>query len=194
MHLIVGLGNPGSEYAETRHNIGFLCIDELLRSLTTGSEKNEKKAITYRFDLGDHKLMLAKPQTYMNRSGDSVLALMQFYKIPRQQLLVIHDDIDLPFGQLRLQGARGHGGQNGIRHIHQVLGSNDYMRLKLGVGRPSHPGMDISQWVLSRFSSQEQPELDVFLQRASQAALSWLQKGPLRAMDEFNQKNQKKET
>lgn len=189
--MIVGLGNPGREYENTRHNIGFMVVDEYLRSALLPQEKTEKKALTYKTKIGTESVLFVKPQTYMNLSGESVVALMNYYKVDPEHLLVLHDDIDLAFGQIKLQKKRGHGGQNGIRNIHQLLGHNDYMRLKLGVGRPSHPGMDVAAWVLSKFKNDEQTELQDLLNRGCKALESFVIDGPKKAMEEFNQNPKK---
>ena len=193
MHLIVGLGNPGREYEDTRHNIGFMVIDELIRSQAMISEKTEKKALTYKGKIGTETCLFVKPQTFMNLSGESVVPLMQYYKIEPENLLVLHDDIDLAFTQMKFQASRGHGGQNGIRNIHQLLGHNNYMRLKLGVGRPSHPSMDVSSWVLGKFKNDEQNDLNDFLARSVSAVETFVKEGKKAAMEEFNQKTKKKE-
>jgi PTH1 family peptidyl-tRNA hydrolase len=188
MFMIVGLGNPGREYDDTRHNIGFAVIDELVRSNPLATEKTEKKALTYKVKIGTESCLLVKPQTYMNLSGESVVPLMSYYKVPPEKLLVIHDDIDMAFCQMKLQSNRGHGGQNGIRNIHQLLGHNKYMRLKMGVGRPSHPRQDVASWVLSKFKNDEQSDLQDFLSRATDAVTCFVKEGPKQAMEIYNQK------
>lgn len=162
MWLIVGLGNPGTKYLFTRHNVGFMAIDSYLRSIGQPPEKKQHKSITASFTIEGLKVLMAKPQTYMNNSGEAVLLLSQFYKIPSEHILVLHDEIELPFGQLKLQHQRGHGGHNGIRDIHSRLGTNNYYRLRIGVGRPDGK-MDVSAHVLSSFNESEQSHLpDVF--------------------------------
>lgn len=192
MFLIAGLGNPGREYENTRHNIGFAVIDRYLQKFPMSNEKQEKKALTYKIKVGSEDCLLVKPQTYMNLSGESVVGLMNYYKIPAEKLLVLHDDIDLAFTQMKLQVNRGHGGQNGIRNIHQLLGHNKYMRLKLGVGRPSHPGMDVSSWVLGKFKNDEQNDLDEFVDKACDAIESFILDGPKKSMELYNQNNKGK--
>ena len=191
MFLIVCLGNPVREYEETRHNIGFMVIDEILRSQPMATEKKEKKALTYKVKMGTKDCLLVKPQTFMNLSGEAVVPLMSYYKVEPENLLVLHDDIDLAFTQMKFQSSRGHGGQNGIRNIHQLLGHNQYMRLKLGVGRPSHPSQDVSSWVLGKFKSDEQNDLEDFLYRSTKAVECFVQEGKKAAMEEFNQKTKK---
>ncbi len=169
MWLVVGLGNPGSKYLLTRHNIGFMAVDAFLTSTGQPSYKTEKKAVTYHMQLDDQKIIFAQPQTYMNLSGQSVQGLAEFYKIKPQNIIVIHDEIDQDFGVIRIQTKRGHGGHNGIRDINEKLGSNDYIRVRLGVGRPANPKMDVAAYVLQNFSKEEQDYLPDFLNKSSDA-------------------------
>ena len=187
MKLIVGLGNPGPKYQITRHNVGFLFIDALVESATGGRRyKSEFKAETQRFELAGSGVIVCKPQTFMNLSGDSVQPLLQFYNLTPADLLVVHDEVDLPFGALRFQTKRGHGGHNGIRDIHQKLGTNEYGRLRLGVDRPPQPGPEIHEWVLSAFSRAEQDALPAALGHAIKGVELWLQKGLSEAATKFN--------
>lgn len=167
MWLIVGLGNPGDKYRFHRHNVGFLLIDWMREALSSTAEKVERKALTSTINLSQTNLLLAKPQTFMNLSGESVLSLSQFYKIPPDRMLVAHDDVDLEFGQLKLQKARGHGGQNGVRDIHLKLGTNDYPRLRIGVGRPKIAQMSVADYVLQNFDSLELSELNMIFKKAT---------------------------
>lgn len=164
MWLVVGLGNPGSQYQMNRHNIGFMAVDAWVQSMNGGAFRSEHKAETKKLKLEienkSEEILIAKPQTYMNKSGESVQALMNFYKIPLENVLVVHDDIDQPFGSMKFHKNRGHGGQNGVRSITEVLGTMDYARLKLGVGRPEHPGFDIGDYVLSNFPKTETAALN----------------------------------
>lgn len=186
MFLIVGLGNPGSKYAFNRHNIGFLACDYWLKSLNGSDYREEHKALTKKFKLNDHDVLLAKPQTFMNLSGESVVAMMNFYKIPKENLLVIHDDIDLPFGTMKLQHNRGAGGQNGVKSISQLLGHSEYARLKMGVGRPSHPDFAVSDYVLGNFPKEEAAVLDRYLETAADAVESFILEGLNKASTKFN--------
>jgi PTH1 family peptidyl-tRNA hydrolase len=139
IQLIVGLGNPGPDYADTRHNVGFWLLDALARR--NGSVfrmENKFKGEAVRISISGHSLWLLKPMTYMNRSGESVVSIANFYKLPRSTILVIHDDIDLPPGTLRLKRSGGHGGNNGVRDIIRHLGGDDFLRLRIGVGHPGH--------------------------------------------------------
>ncbi len=188
MHLIVGLGNPGPKYTYTRHNIGFLCIDEFINRYALGPAKIEKKAEVWKGRIGTKTVLFAKPQTFMNLSGQSVGPLMQFYKIEAENLIVLHDDVDLPYKRMKMQVNRGHGGQNGVRDIHKVLGHNQYARLKLGIGRPTNPRMDIADFVLSRFSEDEMLDLEAYLERAMDAVELFVTDGLEKAADTYNRK------
>ena len=170
MKLVVGLGNPGPKYALTRHNIGFMVIDVLADAFGEGARfRNEFKAETLRIYLGGQSVLLCKPQTFMNLSGEAVQALVNMYKIAIEDILVVHDEIDIPFGQIRFQSKRGAGGHNGIKSVHQMLGSDEYGRLRLGVGRPPvftdaegnkvRGSMEGHEYVLHPFSKEEQNRL-----------------------------------
>lgn len=186
MFLIVGLGNPGSKYAMTRHNIGFMACDYWLKSLGGADWRDEHKAQTKKFKIDGHEVLLAKPQTYMNLSGESVIALMNFYKIDRANLLVLHDEVDFPFGTIKMQFNRSAGGQNGVKNITQLLGTQEYARLRLGVGRPPHPDFALADYVLGNFSKEEQTNLDKVLDTASDAIESFILEGLNKASTKFN--------
>lgn len=186
MWLIVGLGNPGDRYTWTRHNIGFLAIDMIQKLSSASGWHQEHKALTSKVSLFGTQLLLAKPQTFMNLSGESVVAVMNFYKIPQEQLIVLHDEIDIPFQHIRFHKNRGAGGHNGIKSISGLMGTNDYTRLKLGVGRPPHPSMNPADYVLQKFNETELQELDPFLQRGTKALECYLQYGLNKASSLFN--------
>jgi PTH1 family peptidyl-tRNA hydrolase len=191
MWLIVGLGNPGPQYALTRHNIGFLCLDLLEKGLNGSGWNTEHKAQVSRVKWTSEKnipenVILVKPQTYMNRSGESVQAIMHFYKIPQDHVIVAHDDIDQAFGSMKFHKNRGHGGHNGIRNISELLGNADYLRLKLGVGRPPHPEMQVADYVLQKFSQEEQNHLTDFLNKAGDAVEVAIFEGLGKASTLFN--------
>lgn len=159
MFVLVGLGNPGPKYETTRHNAGFLVLDLLLEAQGGRFENSKFKGEMGRAKLLGEDCYFLKPMTYMNKSGESVAALMRFYKVPNKNLIVLHDDIDVPTGKVKAKAGGGHGGNNGIRSIIQCLGTNDFHRIKLGVGRPADheetSNMEVHDWVLSRFSDQE---------------------------------------
>ncbi|MCS6993546.1 MAG: aminoacyl-tRNA hydrolase [Anaerolineales bacterium] len=184
-YLIVGLGNPGREYAQTRHNIGFMLIDRLSVRLNAQGMKIQSKAIVITTQYEGRKLILAKPQTYMNLSGQSVQGLVRFYKVPLDHLLVAHDDLDLPFCTIRMRPGGGAGGQKGVKSIIEQLGTPDFPRLRLGIDRP--PGrMDAAAYVLQEFSQKELLTVSETLDRAAEAALTWVTEGLNAAMNKFN--------
>lgn len=186
MFLIVGLGNPGSKYSMNRHNIGFMACDYFLKSIGGNDYREEHKALTRKFKLDDKEVLLAKPQTFMNLSGESVVALMNFYKVARENLLVIHDEIDQPYGTIKLQFNRGHAGQNGVRSINTLMGTQEYARLRLGVGRPPDPRFSVGDYVLGNFPKEEQATLDQFLEKASDAIESFILEGLNKASTKYN--------
>lgn len=184
-YLIVGLGNPGREYQLNRHNIGFMLIDRLCRELLTTPGMVQSKAIIAKAQFAGKKVILAKPQTYMNLSGQSVSSLVRFYKIPYDRLLVAHDDLDLPLGTIRLRPGGGSGGQKGVSSIIQQLGTQNFPRLRIGIGRP--PGrMDAAAYVLQDFNQEERELLPEVLDRAAKAALAFIEHGLETAMNQFN--------
>jgi PTH1 family peptidyl-tRNA hydrolase len=188
MKMIVGLGNPGQKYQLTRHNIGFMVVDALAREFCQGAFKSEHKAQTSKMRLGSKQALLVKPQTYMNLSGESVLALTKYYSIDLDDLVVVHDEVDQAFGSLVYQTNRGHGGHNGIRNIHQLLGRKDYDRLRLGVGRPSHSGQAVADYVLQNFSKQEMTLLPELLELAAESLCHYIQEGFEKTATKFNRK------
>lgn len=187
MKMIVGLGNPGPKYLMTRHNIGFMVIDALAHSWGQDSQfREEKKAFVLKTTFEKENILLVKPQTFMNLSGEAVQPLMHFYKVELDDLLVIHDDVDSPFAQMRFQKKRGHGGQNGVRNIHEKLGSNEYGRLKMGVGRPSHPAQAVAAHVLENFNASEMKVLPDFLSLACEAVEHFIIQGLDKTANEYN--------
>lgn len=186
MWLVVGLGNPGNQYKLTRHNVGFMAIDYLIQGYGNPAVKNQFKAEVAQIKIKDEPVILCKPQTFMNLSGESVQPLLGFYKIPQEKLIVIHDDIDQPFNNMKIHKNRGHGGHNGIRSISGLLGSADYIRLKLGVGRPENPNIPVADYVLGKFSQDEFNQMPDFLNRGCDAIESILFDGIQKASTKFN--------
>jgi PTH1 family peptidyl-tRNA hydrolase len=183
--LLIGLGNPGREYKDNRHNSGFMTIDRLAVRLDARGMKVQSKAIVTSAVHADHKLILAKPQTFMNLSGQSVQGLVNFYKVPLANLMIIADDLDLPFGTVRIRASGGAGGQRGMGSIIQHLGSNDFPRLRIGIGRP--PGrMDPAAYVLQDFSKEDLKLLPEILGHAEEAVLEYVVNGLNAAMNKFN--------
>jgi len=186
--LIVGLGNPGRTYRNTRHNIGFMVIDRVAADLNCVLSKVQNKAIVGFSRINDSKVILAKPQTYMNLSGSSVSSLLKFYKVSLSNLLLVHDDVDIPFGQIRMRPGGGSAGQKGAESTIQRLGSKAFPRLRMGIGQP--PGhMDSADYVLQAFGKADEQELTEFIQRASQAVQCFIVDGLDTAMNKFNPKN-----
>lgn len=184
-YLIVGLGNPGREYRNTRHNIGFLAIDALAKSLNVTLGKVQSKALVGQGKIGSNKVILVKPQTYMNLSGQAVSGLLNFYKISAEHLIVIHDDIDLPFGTIRIRPGGGSAGQRGVKSIIEKVGTQEFARMRLGVGRP--PGqMEAAAYVLQPFTKEDEEFLVNFLAKAAEAANEFVNNGLNAAMNKYN--------
>ena len=184
--LIVGLGNPGPEYAKTRHNIGFRCIDILADKLGVRIDRAKFEGLYGQTEYRGNKLYLLKPLTYMNLSGRSVLQLSSFFKIPPQRIIVLFDDISLEPGRLRVRGNGSAGGHNGIKSIIAELGSQEFPRVKIGVGAKPHPDFDLAAWVLSTFSASEEKALAVSLENGAKAALTLMTQGVSEAANQFN--------
>jgi len=183
--LLIGLGNPGREFRDNRHNAGFMTLDRLAVRLNARGMRLQSKAIVTSAIHEDHKLILAKPQTFMNLSGQSVQGLVNFYKVPLSNLMVIADDLDLPFGTVRIRASGGAGGQRGMGSIITQLGSNDFPRLRIGIGRP--PGrMEPAAYVLQDFSREDLKLLPEILGHAEEAVLEYVVNGLNAAMNKFN--------
>ena len=184
--LIVGLGNPGKEYEHSRHNCGFRALDILAGKLNAKVDKLKFQGLYAQVSYNGTKLFLLKPQTYMNLSGKSVVQLSAFYKIPPQRIIVLFDDISLAPGRLRVRGDGSAGGHNGIKSIIQELGSQDFPRVKIGVGAKPNPDYDLADWVLGSFSALDEKSMAVSLENAGQAALAIIDKGVPEAENRFN--------
>jgi PTH1 family peptidyl-tRNA hydrolase len=183
--LIIGLGNPGREYRNNRHNAGFMVVDRLAERLGVKFSRLESKALVAKADYEGQRLVLAKPQTYMNLSGQPASALLRFYKAPTDHLLVATDDVDLPLGTLRIRPGGGSAGQKGLASIIERLGTQEFARLRVGIDRP--PGrMEAAAYVLQDFSPGEQEALQAALQRAVEAILVFASEGLNSAMNKFN--------
>lgn len=184
-YLIVGLGNPGKEYSKTRHNAGFMVIDAISEKTGISLSRVKSKAIIGDGKFNGCKVILAKPQTYMNLSGQSISALARFYKVENDHILVIHDDLDLPLGTLRIRPNGGPGGQKGVKSTIEKLGSPEFPRIRFGIGRP--PGrMDPKAYVLEKFLPREQEEFEFSLMRARDAALAFISDGLEKSMNQYN--------
>lgn len=186
MKMIVGLGNPGKEYAGTRHNIGFLCINKIAKAQGISLSQRGSQAHSGAGEIEGNKVALAKPQTYMNLSGKAVKLLMQRYKAAIGDILVIHDDLDLPPGRIRLSTGGGSGGHKGINSIIACLGSRDFPRIRVGIGRPANNGEDVIDYVLERFSLDDKKVIEDAIDRVSEVVLCVLEEGMTAAMNKYN--------
>ena len=183
--LIVGLGNPGQQYAGNRHNVGYMCCDALAASMGTSLKRDRSRAMAGTGSLAGVRVIVAKPISFMNLSGGPTAALRAFYKIPNDRILVAHDELDLPFGTIRLKLGGGDNGHNGLRSITSSLGTRDYYRLRIGIGRP--PGrMDPADYVLRDFAAGERQELPELTSRAAEAAEILLTQGLAVAQNAFH--------
>lgn len=184
--LIVGLGNPGKEYANTKHNCGFRAIDLIAEKLNCKIDKAKFQGLYGQATFSGTKLYLLKPQTYMNLSGRSVLQMSAYFNVPPQKIIVLFDDISLEPGRLRLRSDGSAGGHNGIKSIIAELGSQDFPRVKIGVGGKPHKDADLADWVLSGFTSAEEKLMAVSLNNAADAALCIIEKGLAEAANRYN--------
>ncbi len=184
MRVVVGLRNPGAEYEGTRHNVGFEVVDVLTRrhGARFGRGKLRLRSMIADLRIGDEGAVVAVPNSYMNESGGPVRSVLSYYKASAGDLLVVHDDIDLAFGRLRVQVGGGSGGHNGIRSIEHLLGSREFSRLKVGVGRPTG-SMDPADFVLRRFSKTERPEVDLLVEDGADVVERWLE-DPIKAQEQ----------
>jgi len=186
IRMVVGLGNPGDAYRETRHNAGFLVLDQISEIFSIAMDRKKFDVVLGRGHWRDRELTLAKPQAYMNRSGPPVSRLAGYFKIPFDEILVVHDDIDLPFGRLQIKENGGHGGHNGIKSLMDAFGGGNFSRLRIGIGRSAN--IAVSDHVLGRFSAEEDRILDRVLKRARDAVVTIIEKGLQEGMNAFNQR------
>lgn len=185
--LVVGLGNPGARYARTRHNIGFVAVERWAEDCSPTSSPNWQdkwKGLTTTVTCGRQRCVLLRPQTYMNRSGGSVVPAAQFHRVPPPQIVVVHDEIDFPPGRLAIKKGGGHGGHNGLRDIVSQLGSADFLRIRLGVGRPVHG--EVADYVLSEFTAADLDAAEDLARRAASALTCMMTDGVVMAMNKFN--------
>lgn len=184
--LIVCLGNPGEQYEGTRHNVGFMVADELAERKGIPIQRLKFKALTNTTRLGGSGVLLMKPITYMNLSGEAVRQAADFYKVAPEHVLVISDDVSLPVGKLRIRKGGSAGGHNGLKSIIARLGTDQFPRIKVGVGEKPHPDYDMADWVLGKFSGEDRTAICAAVKRAADAVESYIQDGPERAMGIFN--------
>ncbi len=184
--IIAGLGNPGKKYEHSRHNVGFDTLDILADSLHTRVDRIKFKALTGMADIGGEKVLLMKPQTYMNLSGQAVRQAADFYKVPPEHIIVLFDDISLDPGRVRVRADGSAGGHNGIKSIIAELGSQNFPRVKVGVGSKPHPDYDLADWVLGRFSGEDKKQAEAAMRRAAEAAAEIVRSGPQQAANKYN--------
>lgn len=185
-YMIVGLGNPGSEYEATRHNAGFIVVDMLAEKLGCGLTKLKFKSLYGTADIGGKKCLILKPQTFMNNSGEAVRDAAAFYKIPAENIIVVSDDISLDVGRLRIRRKGSDGGHNGLKSIIYLLNNDNFARIKVGVGKKPHPDYDLAAWVLSRFKNDEVDDLKKAAENACDAIKLMVEGKTDMAMNKFN--------
>ncbi|HZK43888.1 MAG TPA: aminoacyl-tRNA hydrolase [Syntrophomonadaceae bacterium] len=183
MKIVVGLGNPGRKYSGTRHNIGFMVVEELANRYRVEKEESKYDAIIGHIRIGVEKVLLVKPLTYMNLSGKTVQPLVHFYKLDLDDLIVIYDDMDLETGKIRLRTSGGTGGHKGIESISQRLSKQEFPRIRGGIGRPPNEAIE---WVLGKFNPDEKPDIDAMIINAADAVECWVKYGMDKAMNEYN--------
>ena len=184
--LVVFLGNPGPKYAGTRHNAGFLTAEKCEKDTGARILRSRFHALTDQCRVGDQTLLLMKPQTYMNLSGDAVIEAVRFYKLPPERVLVVSDDVSLPVGKLRVRTKGSAGGHNGLKSIIARLGTDQFPRIKLGVGAPPHPDYDMADWVLGVLRNEDAALSDQAAERAWEAVKCYVQYGPTQTMNRYN--------
>ncbi|MFW6035373.1 MAG: aminoacyl-tRNA hydrolase [Halothermotrichaceae bacterium] len=186
MYLITGLGNPGRKYENTRHNVGFKAIYSLAEKYNIKKTSRKFKAITARTRIAGQKVIMVQPQTYMNNSGESVKLVKDYYDIPIDKIIIIYDDMDLSLGQIRIKKKGSAGGHNGLKNIIKMLGSNKIPRIRIGIGRPENKYIDVVDYVLSRFSGDENKEVEQAINKVTNAVEEILDNGFNVAMNKFN--------
>ena len=184
--LVVFLGNPGPKYACTRHNAGFMAGEAMEKKLGVSINRLRFKALTADAEIGGEKVLLMKPQTFMNLSGDAVGEAARFYKIPPEHVIVVSDEVSLPLARLRVRPKGSAGGHNGLKSIIAALGSDAFPRVRIGVGAPPHPDYDMADWVLSVFRNQDLEDMRAAADRAAEAVICYIGEGPEPTMNRFN--------
>lgn len=184
--IVAFLGNPGLKYNGTRHNAGFMAADAMEKKLGVRINKMRFKALTQTVDIGLHKVLLMKPQTYMNLSGDAIAQAAKFYKVPPERVIVVSDETALPIGKLRIRRGGSAGGHNGLKSIIARLGTDQFPRIRLGVGAPPHPDYDMADWVLAAFKGQDAADMEAVAEKAACAVACYITEGADKAMNKFN--------
>ncbi len=184
--IVAFLGNPGIKYNGTRHNAGFMAADAMEKKLGVSINKMRFKALTQTADIGGKKVLLMKPQTYMNLSGDAIAQAANFYKVPPERVIVVSDETALPIGRLRIRRGGSAGGHNGLKSVIARLGTDQFPRIRLGVGDKPHPDYDMADWVLSAFKGQDAADMELVAKKAADAVECYITEGADRAMNKFN--------
>ena len=184
--IVAFLGNPGLKYNGTRHNAGFMAADAMEKKLGVRINKMRFKALTQTVDIGSHKVLLMKPQTYMNLSGDAIAQAAKFYKVPPERVIVVSDETALPIGKLRIRRGGSAGGHNGLKSIIACLGTDAFPRIRIGVGAPPHPDYDMADWVLAAFKGQDAADMEAVAEKAACAVACYITEGADKAMNKFN--------
>ena len=184
--IVVFLGNPGPKYNGTRHNAGFMAADAMAKELNVSINKMRFRALTASVSIGGEKVLLMKPQTYMNLSGEAVGQAAKFYKVNPEHIIVISDEVALPVGKLRIRKGGSAGGHNGLKNIIQHLGTDQFPRMRMGVGSAPHPDYDMADWVLGTFKNKDAEDMAELAERVSAAVQCYVKEGPDRAMNKFN--------
>lgn len=184
--IVAFLGNPGLKYNGTRHNAGFMAADAMEKKLGVSINKMRFKALTQTADIGGKKVLLMKPQTYMNLSGDAIVQAANFYKVPPERVIVVSDETALPIGRLRIRRGGSAGGHNGLKSVIARLGTDQFPRIRLGVGDKPHPDYDMADWVLSAFKGQDAADMELVAKKAADAVECYIAEGADRAMNRFN--------
>ena len=184
--LVVGLGNPGLQYEKTRHNVGFMSADLLMKKAGGEFTKHKMDSHYGECEIGKKRILVMKPQTFMNNSGTAVSAVSKFYKIPIDQIIIISDDISLDVGKIRIRRKGSHGGHNGLKDIFQLLGTDDIMRVKIGVGAKPHPDYDLADWVLGKFPEEDEENLNTALENSVRAIEEIIKRGIDSAMNKYS--------
>ena len=184
--IVAFLGNPGLKYNGTRHNAGFMAADAMEKKLGVRINKMRFKALTQTVDIGSHRVLLMKPQTYMNLSGVAIAQAAKFYKVPPERVIVVSDETALPIGKLRIRRGGSAGGHNGLKSIIARLGTDQFPRIRLGVGAPPHPDYDMADWVLAAFKGQDAADMEAVAEKAADAVACYITEGADKAMNKFN--------
>lgn len=184
--IVAFLGNPGLKYNGTRHNAGFMAAGAMEKKLGVRINKMRFKALTQTVDIGSHRVLLMKPQTYMNLSGDAIAQAAKFYKVPPERVIVVSDETALPIGKLRIRRGGSAGGHNGLKSIIARLGTDQFPRIRLGVGAPPHPDYDMADWVLAAFKGQDAADMEAAAEKAACAVACYITEGADKAMNKFN--------